>query len=196
MRPLDRRGYSLLELIFAAALAATLTAAAVPESLTALGDYRASGAARYIAARIARVRMEAVARSADVGLRFTRTGSDYQYAVYVDGNRNGVRSRDIQRGVDREIAAAERLADQFPGVDFGLLPGLPPVDAGGAPPGTDPIKLGAGNLLTFSAQGTSSSGSVYLRGQGTAQYVIRVFGETGRTRILKYDARSGQWKTP
>ena len=78
---------------------------------------------------------------------------------------------------------------------FGVLPGLPPVDAGGAPPGTDPIKLGAGSLLTFSAQGTSSSGSVYIRGQRTAQYVIRVFGETGKVRILKYDARNRQWRT-
>ena len=196
MRSFHSYGYSLLELIFATALATTLTAAAVPESLTALGEYRAAGAARYVASRVARVRMEAVARSADVGLRFTAAGSDYEYAVYVDGNRNGIRSRDIQRGVDRQVVPPERLADQFPGVAFGVLPGLPPVDAGGTPPGIDPIKLGSGNLLTFSAQGTSSSGSVYIRGQGAAQYVIRVFGETGRTRILKFDARSRQWTTP
>ena len=79
-------------------------------------------------------------------------------------------------------------------MSFGVLPDLPPVDAGGAPPGTDPIKLGSGSLLTFSAQGTSSSGSVYIRGRGAAQYVIRVFGETGKVRILKYDANSRQWR--
>ena len=195
MRQSDSHGFSLIELVFVAALASTLTAVAIPEGLAALDEFRAAGATRYVAARIARVRMDAVVRSADVALRFVLRGSEYEYTVVVDGNRNGVTSRDIQRGIDREILPAERLADQFPGVTFGVLPDLPPVDAGGAPPGADPIKLGAGSLLTFSAQGTSSSGSVYIRGQGAAQYVIRVFGGTGKVRILKYDARNRQWRT-
>jgi hypothetical protein len=187
-------GYSLLELLAAMALSVTLGAAAIPQYLAALDDVRASGAAYHISGRFQRARMEAVLRSAMVGVKFTQTGSSYSYAVYVDGNRNGVLSADISRGVDRLIAPVERLPDQFAGVEFGAIPGLPAVDPGGTAPGTDPIRLGSGNIASFSAMGTSSSGTVYIRGRRDAQYAVRIFGETGKTRMLKFEPRTGQWR--
>lgn len=125
---------------------------------------------------------------------FTQEADGYSYAVYVDGNGNGVLTRDIQRGVDRKIGAVERLREQFPGVDFGALPGLPPIDPGGAAPGSDPVRLGAGNLASFGPAGSSTSGTLYVRGRGGAQYAVRVFGDTGRTRRLKFDRSTRQWK--
>ena len=187
-------GYSIVELVFVTSLCLTLSAVAVPQTLTGLDDIRAEGAARYVATRFQRARMEAVMQSTAVAAQFTQAAGSYAYAMYVDGNRNGVLTRDIQRGADRRLGAVERLSDQFTGVDFGAVPGLPAVDSGGTPPGTDPIRLGAGNLVSFSAAGTSSSGSVYIRGRRTAQFVVRVFGETGKTRVLKFDGRSRQWK--
>jgi hypothetical protein len=188
------RGYSLLELVFATALTATTAAAAIPQILSGVDEYRAAGAARYIAARMQRTRMEAIARSVEVAMQFTLSAGIYSYAVFMDGNGNGVLSRDIQRGTDRLIGASERLPDQFRGVDFGALPGLPAVDPGGTPPGTDPIRLGSGSFASFSPDGTSSSGSLYVRGARNIQYVIRIYGETGRTRVLKFDSRTQQWR--
>lgn len=86
------------------------------------------------------------------------------------------------------------MPEQFSGVEFGAIPGLPPVDAGGTPPGTDPIRLGSGSIASFSALGTSSSGTVYIRSRRDAQYAVRIFGETGKTRMLKFEPRTGQWK--
>jgi hypothetical protein len=86
------------------------------------------------------------------------------------------------------------LSDQFPGVDFGAIPGLPAIDAGGTAPGSDPIRLGAGSLATFSAAGTSSSGTVYIRSRRDAQYAVRIFGATGKTRMLKFDPGTRQWR--
>jgi hypothetical protein len=188
------RGYTILEVVFATATMATIGGMAVPPVLTALDDYRAAGAARYISARLQRARMDAVTRSADVGLLMAQTPGGYSYAVYVDGNRNGLRSTDIQKGTDRQLMPAERLVDQFAGVDFGALPGLPSVDVGGTPPGTDPIRLGSSNIACFTASGTSSSGSVYIRGRRDTQYVVRIYGQTGKTRVLKFDSRTRQWK--
>ena len=187
------RGFSLLELLLVVASLGTAAAVAVPVTTSALDSYRAAGAARYIAARFQLARMQAVVQSANVALRFTRTTSGVSYAVYVDGNGDGVRARDIQDRVDRQIAPDERLSEQFPGVDFGVLPGLPAVDTGATAPGSDPLRLGSSDMVSFSAMGTSSSGSVYIRGRGDSQYVIRVFGETGRTRILKFNIRSNAW---
>ena len=179
----ESEGYSLLELMMAMALGVSLSAAAVPEFLAALDDARASGAAHHISGRLQRARMEAVMRSAMVGVQFTQTPDGYGYAVYLDGNRNGIRSGDIQRGVDRVITAAEHLPDQFQGVEFGAIPGLPPVDPGGTAPGSDPIRLGTGSIASFSALGTSSSGTVYIRSRRDAQYAVRIFGETGKTDV-------------
>jgi type II secretory pathway pseudopilin PulG len=186
-------GYSFVELLFVIGLLATLSVIAVPATLAGLDDSRTVGAARYIAARLQRARMEAVMRSADVGVRFTLSNGKYAYAVYVDGNSNGIRSADITRGVDRLLMPAERLADQFTNVDFGALPGLPPVDSVGPSPGSDPIRLGSSNIASFSANGTSSSGSLYIRGR-QAQYVVRLFGDTARSRIFRFDAPTNQWK--
>jgi type II secretory pathway pseudopilin PulG len=187
-------GYTIVELLFVLGTLATVSSVAVPQVLAGLDDFRTAGAARHIAARLQRARMDAVVRSADVGLQVTSTAGGYSYAVYLDGNRNGVRTADIQRGIDKPLVASERLLDQFPGVDFGAIPGLPPVDSGGTPPGTDPIRLGSSSMATFAASGTSSSGSLYIRGRRNAQYVVRIYGQTGKTRVLKFDARSRQWK--
>jgi type II secretory pathway pseudopilin PulG len=184
---------TLLEVIFVSGVVVTLTGIAVPQALTTLDDIRAAGAARYLAGRLQRARMEAVMRSAEVAVRFIPDAAGYSYAMYVDGNRNGVRSADISKNVDRELLPAERLTDHFPGVSFGTLPNLPAVDSGGTPPGTDPIRLGSSSMASFSGNGTSSTGTLYVRGRGTSQYAIRLFGETGKTRILKFESRTRKW---
>ncbi len=186
-------GYSLVELIVVMGLAATVGAMAVPQTLSALDEARTVGAARHIAARLQRARTEAISRSTTVGVRFSLVGGHYVYAAYLDGNGNGIRAADIAANVDRELLGAERLIDHFTAVDFGTLPGLPAVDPGGAPPGVDPIRLGGSSIASFSSQATASSGSLYIRG-ARAQYVVRLYGDTARTRILRYDARANAWR--
>jgi len=187
-----RAGYSLLELVFAAGLAVTVSGMAAPQFLGGLDDHRTAGAARYISARMQRARMDAVMRSSEVAIQFIQAGSGYTYAAYRDGNHNGVRTRDIQSGADPPVGSVERLPDHFAAVDFGVQAGLPAVDGGGLP-GGDPIRLGASNLASFSSNGTATSGSVYIRGRH-AQYVVRIFGTTGKVRILKFDRAANQWK--
>ena len=114
--------------------------------------------------------MEAVKRSAMVGVQFTQSADrGYSYAVYLDGNRNGgTHSRHSER--DRPADRGHRtFSDQFPGVEFGAVPGSPPVDPGGTPPGSDPIRLGSGNIASFSAVGTATSGTIYIRGRHDVQ---------------------------
>jgi type II secretory pathway pseudopilin PulG len=187
-------GYTVVELLFAVGMIVTAGGMAVPQMLTGLDDYRAAAAARYVAARMQRARMDAVARSTEVAIQFVQTGSAYSYAEYVDGNGDGVHTRDVQAGIDGRLGPVERLGDRFSGVEFGALPGLPPVDAGSPPPGNDPIRLGASSLASFSASGTATSGSVYVRGRKDAQYVVRIYGATGRVRVLTFDGHARRWK--
>ena len=52
-------------------------------------------------------------------MRFEAVGHDYMYAPYEDGNGNGVRTADIQAGIDRRLGpypsrdAAEHWKEQF-----------------------------------------------------------------------------------
>jgi type II secretory pathway pseudopilin PulG len=187
-----RAGYSLVELVFVAGLVVTVSGIAAPQLLSGLDEYRTAGAARYVSTRMQRARMDAVMRSSEVAIQFTQTDSGYTYAVYRDGNHNGVRTSEIQGGADPPVGSVERLPDHFTAVDFGVQAGLPAVD-GGVPPGNDPIRLGVSNLASFSSSGTATSGSVYVRGRH-AQYVVRIFGATGKVRVLKFDRVANQWK--
>jgi prepilin-type N-terminal cleavage/methylation domain-containing protein len=189
------RGYGLLELIVVLGIAGTLSAMATPQRLGTIDDARAVGAVRYISTRLQETRMEAITRNVNVAMRFTLADGVYGYTVYRDGNGNGVLSRDITRGVDAPIRAMQRLPDQFTGIDFGALEAIPPADGSGPAPGTDPIRLGASDMVSFTAAGTSSTGTLYIRGHRNAQYAIVIFGETGKTRIVKYDASIRGWRT-
>jgi len=187
-------GHSLVELLFVVGIVATAGGIAVPQLLASLDDNRAIGATRYLSARLQRTRAEAVMRSADVAMQFVKAGDGgYSFAVYVDGNRNGIRTHDIERGVDRRLGAVERLGDSFTGMEFGANSGLPAVDSGSGAPGSDPIRLGPGEFATFTAMGTATPGSLYIRSDRGAQYVIRIFGETGKTRVLRFNPRTKQW---
>jgi hypothetical protein len=146
-----------------------------------------------MASRFQLARMQAAARSANVAVRFSHTSEGIVYGVYADGNGDGVRASDIASRIDYQLAPDQRLPDQFPGVDFGVLAGLPPVESGAAAPGSDPLRLGAGDMASFTPIGTATPGSVYIRGRGALQFVVRILGETGRTRILKFNARSNTW---
>jgi hypothetical protein len=186
-------GYSMIELVGVLGLMATATAAALPRMLTGVDEARVAGAARYLSARFHDTRIEAVTRSTDVAMRFTATDDGYIYSVYVDGNGNGVLASDIQHNVDRQLHSAEQLSSQFSGVDFGTLPGLPAIEAGSPAPGDDPIRFGASNMVSFSALGTSSSGTLYLRGRNKTQYAVRLVGATARVRMFRFDWRSRRW---
>ena len=193
MRWRHGNGFSLLDLMVVLWLASTIVAISIPQMSAALDDYRTYGAARYMCSRLQEARMEAVARSAHAGLRFASVEASYSFAVYLDGNRNGLLSRDIQRGIDRQIQPRQQLSALFPGTDFGVLPGVTVVDASGAALAGDPIKFGASDMVVFTPLGTSTPGSLYIRGRSDKQYVVRVLGDTGRTRILKFDRRQGRW---
>lgn len=162
-----------------------LATAAVAQVLSGLARSQASMAARYLAAEMAAARSRAVMGAAAIGIRFGDSGTGYEMALYADGNRNGLRTRDIADGTDRLLRQGERLSDRFPGVTVALVP-----DAGLA---GDPVKLGGSRLLTFTPAGTATPGSVYIRGRDGSQFVVRITGATGRTRVERLLVRRATW---
>ena len=184
-------GASMVEVLFAMVVSVTLTSLAIPLVRGTLDELGTRMAARYVAGRVASSRIEAVRRSKAVALRFQAVSGDYIYASFGDGNGNGVRSAEIGQGIDPALGPFERLSDKFPGVRFELGPGVPDAD-GDAGTGQDGVRIGSARLLTMSADGTATSGTLYIRGR-RGQYAVRVLGATGRTRVLQYLPAGRTW---
>jgi type II secretory pathway pseudopilin PulG len=165
-------------------MACVLAAIAIPQVLAPIDRARGLSAARYLAARMALARAQAVSRSATIALRFEPSARGITFSLYQDGNGNGVLTQDIQAQTDRIVDGPVLLADMFPGAEIGLLPGVP---------ATEPVQLGGGSLMSFTPFGTASSGSVYIRGKDGTQWMVRVLGVTARVRLLRYATASGQW---
>jgi len=175
------RGYTLIELVFAAGLVAVLAAAALPQLSAGIEHSRTVGAARYLASRLALARAQAVARSANVAVLLTAADGTFMVGTYADGNGDGVRTRDITAGIDSLIDVPIRLSNLFPRVALFL----------NDPAATSTFDTSA--LMSFSPLGTASSRTLYLRGADGSQYAVRVLGATGRTRVLRLVASNGAW---
>jgi prepilin-type N-terminal cleavage/methylation domain-containing protein len=188
------KGFSLVETMAALAIAATVSGIALPLLANGREEHRTSGAARHLAALVFECRSRAIQAGAYVAMRFEDEGTA-AWATFQDGNGNGVRSADISHGIDRQVGPGMQLDTAFPGVRFGLVSGVTDIESGQPLTGGG-IRLGSGNWLSFSPVGTTSSGTLYVRGRENSQYAVRVFGATGRVRVLRFNALSRKWELP
>jgi Tfp pilus assembly protein FimT len=159
--------------VFVTTVMVVLMAIAIPHARTSIERSRGLGAARHLASRMALARAQAVSRSATIALWFDAGERGVAVGVVQDGNRNGVRTREIQLGIDRVLEAPALLSDLFPGVVIETTP--------------------QPSILSFTPVGTSSSTTVTLRGRDGTQWAVRVLGTTGRTRVLRYVPATREW---
>jgi Tfp pilus assembly protein FimT len=167
-----------------AALICILAGIGVPSVLAAVDRSRGAAAARYLATRMAWARARAVGRSTMVALYFEGDGRGTRFSIVEDGDGDGVRTEDIEERVDRTIEDPTLLADLFPGASIGISPGIPATDA---------VALSGTRILSFSPNGTATSGSVYVVGRDRTQWVVRVLGVTARARVLRFDRTTSGW---
>lgn len=186
-------GYTLTELMLVLAFIGAVAGISVPAAVGTIEAIRTAAAARFLAARIADARAEAVKRSATVGLRFQAAGADYVFTRFLDTNGNGLRSADVTSGADVPLGRTERLAEHFAGTGIGLLPGIP--DLNGVSGSTDGLQIGPSSFLSLSPDGSCTGGTVYVHGS-RSQYAVRVLGATGRLRLFRYDTGTRRWVTP
>lgn len=190
---LQQHGTSFVEIVLSVGLVATLIGLSVSVISHGVEATRAASAARYLLFELRLARVRAVTRSRVVALRFERDGRDFwTITPYADGDGDGVRITDIRAGIDRRVGPSERLAQKFPGVRFGILAGVHGI--GGTPldPG-DPLVIGSTDLVSFSPEGSATSGTLYVRDRVSHQYAVRILGVTGRVRLLEYSFASGTW---
>jgi hypothetical protein len=127
-------------------------------------------------------------------VRLQVIGDRTECRLFADGNGNGVLQRDVDRGIDPPLTPAAWLDDQAR--DLSLRINQEILDVSGSAvlaPGDDPLRIGNTSMLTFSPLGSATSGTLYVAAHRGPQMAIRVFGATGRVRVLMFDARARQW---
>jgi type II secretory pathway pseudopilin PulG len=181
----------MAEVVVAVALVAVLGAMAVPATVTATDAARVRQAAAFLAGHFRLARQAAIFRTASTGLVFDEAGQTWTFRVCVDGNHNGLRRADITRSTDACAEGPIDLGRLFPGVTIASDPTIRGPD--NEPGSTDAVRFGTPKIASFSPAGTCTAGSIFLRSTAGEQFVVRVAGVNGRTRILRYDRASRTW---
>ena len=188
-------GVSLVELLLTLTAVAGMLAIATPgvkrlqEGVALRSAVHETSVAFYLA------RSYAISKNRNVGLKFRRNGDRYEWALYADGNGNGLRTAEIASGVDRYLGISYPWTrnDVLPGIMTGTRvpdPGDPGhyldrID--------DPIRFNSSDICSFSAMGECTPGSVYLWDAHDGMAVLRVFGGTAKLRSLYYRRGERGW---
>jgi hypothetical protein len=194
--PFPTRGMSLVGLTLTMTVAVALIVAAVPTMASLSAAVAVRSAAYEAATALYRARAYAITRNVHVGVKFRKNGNRYEWALYRDGNGNGVRTAEIARGVDR------RLPVYVPWDRKDVLPSIladcrvpDPSNPGGyLDHPEDPIRFGVSDICSFSPAGESSPGSIYLSDGRNRMAVVRVLGRTAKIRVLYWRRGERAWR--
>jgi type II secretory pathway pseudopilin PulG len=190
----SQRGASLIDLILVCALIGVLSAVAVPSLHASRERDAVVMAARHLASKLTWLRIEALRRNRTVALRFDPDDLGL-LAAFVDDDGDGVSEQDIDRSVDQRVEGDTHLSHFFGDVALRVATAMPSPDGASViAAGSDPVRIGNTNLLSFSPVGTATSGTVYLAGRHGTQVCVRMYGATGRIRVLRFDRGSNTWR--
>jgi prepilin-type N-terminal cleavage/methylation domain-containing protein len=186
------RGFSLVEALVVVAIVLVMAATAFPVFRAHFADAHLVGAGQQFKGQFRLARSAAVRAGVYTAIRFERhdDGSVW-YAVYQDGDGDGVRSADISKGEDRLVSGPFPLTGGAPGVRVGINPGIPALPPERGFLSGDPVRFGSSDILSFSPFGTATPGTFYLAGDG-GQAAVRVTGGSARVRLMVW--RGGGWR--
>lgn len=182
-----QRGHSLLDLLIVLMILGVFSLAGGYAADLGLRQASLVAATSELRSVFHEVRMLAVARDRNLGIKFREAGGTWTWSIYEDGDGDGVRNDDISREVDRMIQRPRRF-DHRPaiiGVPH-LADVADPLKPGALLSARRPVRFGDSTLCSFSRQGEATNGSVVLT-DGTRVRIVRVHGATGRIDVHRWD---------
>jgi len=188
-------GYSLLELLTVVTIIGIIALCAIP----AFANYRRRMSVLAAAEQLRNIfrltRQRAITSGHNVGVKFI-AGREWTYAVYEDGDGDGVRNDDIDRRIDRRLSGPAVLMPSFHIATIGLLQTtVKDPDGDALKPDASPVQFGRSTICSFSPMGSSTPGTVYLIDGGGQLWAARCTGNGGRVRVLRYDSSRKKWET-
>lgn len=191
-------GFTLIELLGVLAIASLLFVSAAQIAAWSSG-LEVRLAAWELVGTLRRARSSAIRLRVNVGVKFrTAVDGGVSFTLYEDGDGDGVRSNDIDSGVDPRVGLPRELRHFGRRVHFGFPRGVRPRDPGDPRRRlerlSDPIRFNRSDLASFGPLGGSTPGSLYLTDGRHHLVVVRVFGRTGKVKILRYDRVTEKWR--
>lgn len=193
---MNQRGMTLVEALVMLILIGLATAVALPAFDNAHRNAALRSVTETVRSQLWRARAHATTTGAATALVFDRSDDGrWRCSIVEDGDGDGIRHSDIAAGRDRPIDRVVELEVDRAGLGF--VPTGPIPDPGGS--GNlggnldDPVRAGSGDILTFTAQGTSTSATLYFTDGRDRMRALRIFGVTGRFRTLKWRVGEDQW---
>lgn len=190
----QERGLTLLEILAVIAIIGIIAIASAP----AFANYRRNASMKAEVAELRgilrAVRSRAIMRGTHAGVKFTRAGNMWVYSLYDDGNGNGIRTTEIASGVDRRYAGPSILMPQFNIAGIALLPtSIRDPDGDVLAPTASAVQFGSSTICSFSPTGSATSGTIYITDGAGRLCALRVYGASGRVRLLRYDGTTRRW---
>lgn len=183
-----QRGQTLVELTVVTSIMGLLALGGTMAVDNAKRRVALAGATSVLRADFQRVRMLAIAHDRNIAIRFRDEGNGWSWAAYEDGDGDGVRNDDIDKGVDKRVGILNRL--QLP-ARIGVPPGKLPDPFDSQPLSSrPPVRFGASSLCSFSRTGEATNGSVVLT-DGKDAVVLQVQGLSARINVHRW--RGGKW---
>lgn len=191
------RGLSLVESILVVTVVALVAAAVLPGFESLLRAAALNAASSQIKGLLYRCRADALMNGRATAAVFDqRVDGSWMCFVAVDGDGDGITSRDIRSLIDPVVG--EVLHFESGAAGLGILQGefVPDPSGRGRLRGdlSDPVRAGRGDMITFTPRGTASPASIYLTDHRSRMRVLRVYGGTGR--VISRVWRSGwpEWR--
>ena len=191
-------GFQLLEVIVVVAIVMLTTGFLLPSLLQVADGRRVRLAAGELTAVLNEARSNAIRHNCRVGVKFRVEDEEVHWTLYRDADGDGVLNRDIDSGVDPPLGLPRTLTHLGRHIRFGFPPGPPPRDPGDPRRRLrrldDPIRFNRSDIASFGPLGGSTPGSLYVTDSRRHLAVVRVFGRTGKVRVLRWDAVEDSWR--
>jgi prepilin-type N-terminal cleavage/methylation domain-containing protein len=191
-----QRGLTLVELLIALAIIGMMATFIAPAFQNLRRRAAAAAAAREIEAILYLARSRALMKGRNSGVRFAQLRGEWCYAIYDDGDGDGVRNDDIARGIDRPLFDPRPVLKQSRGNATIAAPVHTIVDPDGdeLTPYSSPVQFNKSSICSFSPLGEATPGTIYLSDRNMAVFAVRVYGATGRTRLIRWNEAKRKWE--
>ena len=194
-----QRGYSLVEVVVTAGALGLIACATLPAMSSMIWRATMRGAMTRVHSLMVMTQEDAIAMQRNRAIKFIRqSDGGWSYAIYVDGDGDGVLNADIDRGIDLLVEGPEVIADPRAMATIAIPPGGLP-DPDGGPrllPETAPVQFNRSTLCSFSPDGSGTPGSVYISTIAGDAAVVRCSGEAGRISDLVLSRGGRKWRSP
>ncbi len=184
-------GSSIIEVVVVLAVLGIVVQTVAPAFVRWRQARRLEAAAEELVLFAVGLRTAAAAAGASRGIAIDSRAGEIVWTPVADGDGDGLRRADLRAGRDVALGPPRSVSRNYPGVTAGLPPGVR-TPTGGTPP-TDGVAFGRGDLLSLSADGTATSGSLYLRNRFGDAVAIRVYGATARFSLWRRRHADGVW---